>query len=170
MNTRELVKSAVEHYLKSNDFNGLLLKDMSPSQIRRVLKPLLEKEILAVRYGDVDLNPFIRPFSDPPIDLQLRFLRESKLDLVVVYPTKKELVKHINPNDYNGRPFTLELAKGCGQLDYRAFDLTVLEFYRNDARYYYRASDVSGAIYAEDDSQHSLAESDRIFLKTFGFG
>src|SRR6185369_8023161 len=61
-------------------------------------------------------------------------------------------------------------AKGFGQLDYRCFDLSVLEFYRNDPRYYYKVDDISGEIFVEDDVSHTLPESDRIFLKTFGFG
>jgi hypothetical protein len=96
-------------------------------------------------------------------------LSESNLDFVVVYPTKKELAKYVNATDYSGKPFTLEIARGCGQLEYRCFDLSVLELYRNDPRYYYKASDVFGAIYASDDAQN-LPESDRVFLKTFGFG
>ena len=116
MKSRQLIKSAIEQYLGSDDFNGLHLEGMSSSQIRRLLKPLVEREILSVRCGDLDINPFIRPFSDPPVLKQLQFLQESNLKLVVVYPTKKELMKLVDPNEYSGRPFTLELAKGCGQL------------------------------------------------------
>jgi hypothetical protein len=167
---RKLVSATVTCYLGCSDFKGYCLKNVPPKELRRLLRPLLEKEIIAGRYGDLDINPFIRPFSDPAPDVQLEMLESSDLDLVILYPTKKELTKHVNPLDYNGRPFTLELAKGYGQLDFRCFDLSVLEFYRNDPRYYYKASDVFGVIYAQDDAVKSMATSDRVFLKTFGFG
>jgi len=166
---KRLVNLAVSHYLASRDFNGYLVPEKSPERLRSLLWPLLEHEILAARFGDLDINPHIRPFSDPPPDVQLKMLTESNLDLVVVYPTKKELAKHVNPANYSGRPFTLELAKGNGQLDFRCFDLSVLEFYRNDPRYYYKVGDVFGALFASDDAR-GLSESDRVFLQTFGFG
>src|SRR5580765_1025953 len=167
--TTQLVKATLNQYFTSRDFNGYRITEETGESLRNLLRPLLEQEVLAARFGDLDMNPMIRPFPDPAPDVQLRMLSESNLDFVVVYPTKKELAKHVKAAQYSGMPFTLEIARGCGQLEFRCFDLSVLELYRNDPRYYYKASDVFGAIYASDDAQN-LPESDRVFLQTFGFG
>ncbi len=42
MNVRELIKSTTEHYLRSDDFNGLHLQEMSAAKIRRILKTHLQ--------------------------------------------------------------------------------------------------------------------------------
>ncbi|WP_051043795.1 hypothetical protein [Psychromonas sp. CNPT3] len=63
------------------------------------------------------------------------------------------------------------MAKGAGQLDYRTFDLSVLEYYRNDPRYSYETDSIHGSISIEDEyfQSKSVPESDQILLKTFGF-
>jgi hypothetical protein len=63
----------------------------------------------------------------------------------------------------------LELALGQAQLAHRAFDLSVLEAYRNDPRYYYQTNDVSGSIHVSDEYGKHMPESDRILLQSFGF-
>jgi len=40
------------------------------------------------------------------------------------------------------------LALGEAQLSYRSFDLSVLEFYRNDPRHRYENDDINGRIYS----------------------
>jgi hypothetical protein len=68
-------------------------------------------------------------------------------------------------------PFTLRLALGDGQLEYRPFDLAVLEDYRNDPRYIYQSNDISGWISVHDEHYTSAAmrEPDKVMLETFGF-
>jgi hypothetical protein len=77
----------------------------------------------------------------------------------------------VNPDDYRGRPYTYEMAMGAGQLEFRYFDLTVLEFYRNDPRYYYWCDDINGHISIHDEHYHgdSMPEKDKVLLETFGF-
>ncbi len=67
--------------------------------------------------------------------LQKATLNESAF--IVLYPTPSVLKKIVRPRSYLGRPFSLMLACGCAQLEPRFFDLSVLETYRNDPRYYY---------------------------------
>ncbi len=69
------------------------------------------------------------------------------------------------------RPYTKELALGEGQLAFRAFDLSILEIYRNDSRYYYVSNDVDGLISVTDEQDRSneMRESDKALLQTFGF-
>ena len=57
------------------------------------------------------------------------------------------------------------------QLSTHAFDLAVLEFYRNDPRYKYSCDDIHGWISISDDYYESpdVPERDQILLDTFGF-
>jgi hypothetical protein len=63
------------------------------------------------------------------------------------------------------------LALGEPQLLPISFDLTVLEFYRNDPRYDYYCDDISGSITFLDskDSAPDTPEHDKVLLQTFGF-
>jgi hypothetical protein len=75
-------------------------------------------------------------------------------------------LKHaVERAQYKGKPFTLELALGEAQLAYRVFDLSVLEFYRNDPRYRYYCDDIAGSISVQD----RMRDSDKIYLRSFGF-
>ena len=47
-----------------------------------------------------------------------------------------------------------------------SFDLSVLEFYRNEPRYIYENDDIRGHIYYDSDDLH---DGDKILLQTFGF-
>jgi hypothetical protein len=63
------------------------------------------------------------------------------------------------------------MALGAPQLEFRAFDLHVLEVYRNDPRYWYDSSDIGGSVsistaYSGGDG---VNESDKIVLQSFGF-
>jgi hypothetical protein len=77
----------------------------------------------------------------------------------------------VDPNKYKGMPFSLVLALGAAQLDFRCFDLSVLEIYRNDPRYYYRVGDTEGMISISDKFYRNkkMANSDQVLLQTFGF-
>lgn len=63
------------------------------------------------------------------------------------------------------------MARGAGQLDYRTFDLSVLEYYRNDPRYSYETDFIHGQISITDEffESDSVPEHDQILLQTFGF-
>ena len=62
------------------------------------------------------------------------------------------------------------LAEGSGQLELAFFDLELLEFYRNDPRYYYECNDIGGRICIEDDHylSESVDEKDKVLIKAFG--
>ena len=172
-----LVKRVVNHYLKSKDFNGYPLNVpgldplFPPDQLRAFLRPLIASGRVIARYADWEINVFIKRLPDEPIEAQLKMLEASKLEYVVLYPTTKELKKIVKPNKYKGRPFSLMLALGVAQLDFRCFDLSVLEIYRNDPRYYYRVGDTEGMISISDEFYRSrqMAKSDQVLLQTFGF-
>lgn len=63
------------------------------------------------------------------------------------------------------------MALGAGQLEFRVFELAVLEAYRNDPRYSYQNDDIRGQICISDEYYLSpdVPERDKVLLETFGF-
>jgi len=84
---------------------------------------------------------------------------------------EKYLQEVIDRSEYENRPYILALALGSPQLDFKAFDLSVLEFYRNDPRYIYENNDIRGLISISDEyfESESVPESDQVLLDSFGF-
>jgi hypothetical protein len=147
---------------------------LSEVELRRWLAELIEADEIAVRLDRFSINPMIRRRPDPPKERQIAMLEEAKLDesaFIVLYPTPRVLKKVVRRRSYTGRPFSLMLAYGCAQLEPRAFDLSVLEIYRNDPRYHYEVDDMFGYISVTDEfyKGKKIKSSDRAFLQTFGF-
>jgi len=135
--------------------------------IKVFLEPLIEEQRITVRCDEVDTNPFIKRMADLPPDREVARLNEWRGGILIAYPTQKEMATRIRHEDFVVRPFTLEMALGAARLDFRAFDLGVLEQYRNDPRYYYQVSDTHGSIWVHHE--HGMKESDKVFLEHFGF-
>ncbi len=57
------------------------------------------------------------------------------------------------------------------QLSFKSFDLSILEFYRNDPRYVYDCDDISGRISVTNKHYQSsdMRKVDQVYLQTFGF-
>jgi len=186
MEQKELLETITHYYLNSPDFNGISLTNigLNLDEIKILLKGLLEKGEINLNFGDRHPNPYILAFEPEPIEEQL--LKLNKLNFqeplaeqndyfilndnkitCCVYPSKQYLAKIVNPNDYLDKPYTLLLALGEPQLAFRSFNLRVLEFYRNDPRYYYDTDDISGIIYTKTNS--GVVEHDQVFLQSFGF-
>lgn len=167
-----------EFYLSSLDFNGVpvrtLRKHLGHDMLAttELLERLLKAEDVDLLFGNVHPNPHIKAFSHIGHEQQLEFLKELGLtDSVCVYPGKKHLAKLPLDARFEGRPFDLELAQGYGQLEYRAFDLSVLEHYRNDPRYYYETDFVNGSISIKDEyfESQSMPKHDQVLMQSFGF-
>ena len=62
------------------------------------------------------------------------------------------------------------LALGKAQLEYKSFELSVLELYRNDPRYSYEYDDIHGYISIRDElyGKSKMKASDEILLESFG--
>lgn len=90
---------------------------------------------------------------------------------MIIYPTPAVLEQRVDRAKYAGQPFALRLALGEAQLDYHSFDLSILEFYRNDPRFYYRVDDVFGSIWMKDEHAHDgkTDERDQVYIESFGF-
>jgi hypothetical protein len=126
-----------------------------------------------MEFGLAHPNPHIKAFPRiPSIANQLRELAKNDLQHACVYPTPKVLRKAVSAEACRDRPFTRRLMLGEAQLAFHAFDLSVLEFYRNDPRYHYESNDISGWISISDAYARSpeMNDCDRVVLQTFGIG
>jgi hypothetical protein len=177
-NLNPVVAAVVGGYLGSQDFNGVpvgvLTADLQMDwrTLKSRLNDLVESQQVGILFADSDLNPYIPRHGFEPIPTQLAKLAamDDPAD-VVAYPMPSVLEQVVERPDYVGRPYTLALALGAPQLAFRAFDLHVLETYRNDPRYLYQTDDVGGSISVGDDALWSedMQESDQVLLQTFGF-
>jgi len=173
----KLVQIVTNHYLTSRDFNGLLLESLhemvggDSGAFLATVADLIRGRQIAVVFGDIQPNPYIRAFPDEPPDKQVAKLSEACINTACAYPARDVLVATVNRNNYPGKPYTLELALGAGQLEFRAFDLVILEHYRNDPRYHYDNDDIHGCISVGDAfyRRSEMLEKDKTLLKSFGF-
>ncbi|MBQ1089655.1 hypothetical protein [Streptomyces sp. B93] len=166
-----LLALATEFYVQSHDFNGLPVHalEMEPDDLRALLRPLVEAGTAYVNYGDRHPNPHILAFEPESREQQLEKLATNDLAGACLYPTVGHLESVVDRDTYRGRPYSLELALGYPALGYHFFDLSILESYRNDPRYYY-SFDISGRISIHDDHfrQSTMPERDQILLESFG--
>jgi hypothetical protein len=174
---RLLLEDVTSSYLNSGDFNGIRALELAHRlgqpwpDIKQIIAPLIEKELVGVLDEKSDINPAIIRIGFEPKDVQLKKLDDSNLDHTFIYPRTAHLKTAVDPFNYAGRPYVLELALGNPQLSFRSFDLSVLEFYRNDPRYSYENRDIDGLISIRDEFYKSdqMPERDQILLQSFGF-
>lgn len=171
----ELYEVVEDKYFSSGDFNGMPIYgledifDINSDEFRAMLRQAIEDEILTARF---DGNPHIRAFSKIPKDKVIEsFDNADYPGHTCLYPHEKKLVNSQKLEKYSKAPYELSLAKGAGQLDFRTFDLSVLEYYRNDPRYSYDTDFIHGQISITDEyfESESVPEHDQILLQTFGF-
>jgi len=170
----EKVLSVVtDFYLGSHDFNGIpiwnLQKEINQdwSFVRDIIRRLVKEELVGVIDEDTDLNPHIIRWGFEPTHIQISKLEKDLPPThLCIYPRPKHLEKVVDRTKYNHEPYKLRLALGEAKLAYRSFDLSVLEFYRNDPRYRYENDDIQGRIYYVSED---LADRDKVLLETFGF-
>jgi hypothetical protein len=163
------------HYFDSGDFNGLPIRtlsdffDIKSDEFRSSVRKAIEDDILTARF---DGNPAIRAFSKVPKETVLEQLDgKDVLDQVYLYPHGDRLKSSEHLDKYKDSPYELELARGLGQLDFKTFNLSVLEYYRNDPRYAYSTDFIHGTISITDEylESESVPKHDQILLQTFGF-
>ena len=171
------LEAITEFYIGSRDFNGIPVVNLQQqngldeNRLRNILRSLVETNKISLVFGDIHPNPHIKALPDEPVSDQLHKLDTQLSVHTCAYPTQPHLAGVVDAGSYGGRPYELELALGEAQLAFRAFDLSVLEVYRNDPRYRYETNDISGwiSIHGDQDQPSSLAERDLVFLQTFGF-
>jgi hypothetical protein len=181
-----ILRKITDFYLRSRDFNGIPITDLGENfeEIRKVLKLLLEESKIVLNFGDRHPNPHILAFEPELREEQIEKLNKLKFEAPIyeqygplkmqtnfinccAYPSKIHLASIVRKDHYRNKPYTLSLALGKPQLSYRAFNLKILESYRNDPRYSYETNDISGSISAKKEGE--LEKPDEIFLQTFGF-
>lgn len=174
MSNMEILDRITQSYLASPDFNGIagrtLVDEFGEEATRSALGNLVSTGHISLVFGDMHPNPRIKALPPEPTDEQLRKFDTSDLMRTGVYPERIHLETVVDPSNFSGRPFELELALGAAQLEHRSFELAILEFYRNDPRYFYQFTDSSGLISIADKYYESdeMPESDQILLESFG--
>ena len=170
---KEIIQNKItEYYLKSHDFNGIHIWNLLSTvgkewaEIKPLIQDLIKSDSIRIIDEKTDINPNIIRIGFEPLETQLKKANADEPGYMCLYPTKSILKKTVNPSDYNSEPYKLRLALGEHQLSYVSFDLSVLEFYRNDPRYRYENDDIQGHIYYDAEQ---LSESDKAFLVTYGF-
>lgn len=135
------------------------------------IKRLIEQNLVGVLFQKSSENPHIIRTGFEPNDDQINQLENDDIHHTCLYPRSKHLKKVINREKYINKPYTLLMALGEPQLSFISFDLSVLEFYRNDPRYYYNSDDINGSICIKDEFyfQTEIPEKDKVLLSTFGF-
>ena len=176
MTRDDLLEKITRFYLESPDFNGLPLRDFfgaDYAQIQELLKDLIRDEMIAIVYGDGHPNPHIRALPEHhTAEEQIALLTSSPfIKRACAYPLPKHLERVVDRSNYAEKPYTLELALGGPQLSHRAFDMMILETYRNDPRYHYECDGIKGYISITDEyyESDSIDESDQVLLNEFGF-
>lgn len=169
---KKIMDEIFDFYVNSSDFNGITLfsleKMFNSDQIKLIIKDLILEEKVTI---ESDTNPYIKRFTKPLCENQLDVL-EKYSGIICVYPSPEYLEKKVDPTKFVDLPFKRELLLGEGQLESRFFDLSVLDYYFNDPRYFILNFDYHGSIcikdefYFDDDTQ----ERDKISLETFGLG
>ena len=169
----DILREVTDHYLNSGDFNGLFALKLTgdQEQLKSALSQMIREDRISLTFGDIHPNPHIKAFEAEPASKQLEKIDTLGLQSVCIYPTKAHLATVVDQSQYHGLPFTQKLAMGEPQLGFYSFNLSVLEIYRNDPRYYYRNDDVSGTISIASNHPESgeMQKSDQVLLQTFGF-
>jgi len=165
----EMLKIITEKYLSSEEFNGQPLRGLKSE--KQYIITLIQEGKIEINFGDKHPNPHIKAFELDDKDTQIEKINRIGFSNACAYPTKEHLKNVVDINKFKNKPFTLRIALGEPTLNFGVFDLSVLEFYRNDPRYFYSTDDISGWISISDKYYKSLKvkPSDKILLQTFGF-
>ena len=166
-----------DYYLNSGDFNGISAGELADAfnvdwlTLRSPLQDLIAEGRVGALFADTAHNTHIIRLGFEAEEVQIGKLATTDLFHTCIYPRPLHLREVVELVKYWTEPYELCLALGEPQLAYRAFDLSVLEAYRNDPRYHYLTNDIRGQIYIKTESAESpqFPESDKILLETFGF-
>lgn len=199
-NKHKVIKSVFDFFIKSKDFNGITLTDLSSrtninyQQLLLIIKELVLEDIVSIQS---DLSPHIIRTHHYDKEKQIQLLKEAKNNkvtiineikvpspkktkiiritsdshLICAYPTESYLKQNRNVDEFREKPYSQRLALGEPHLTPVFFELNVLERYSTDPRYDFRFYDYSGHISIKSTKNETLLrENDRVFLDTFGLG
>ncbi len=171
----QVLEFITRQYLDSHDFNGLPIQKLTETfkvdwtAIKDEVIQLADQELVGALFSDAALNTHIIRMGFEPKETQIEKLSSGNLD-ACLYPLPKHLENVVKKENYTGEPYVLALALGAPQLSFRSFDLSVLEYYRNDPRYRYENDDIRGSISIKDEyyKTDSVPERDQVLLESFG--
>jgi hypothetical protein len=175
MNSDYLARIVADHYLRSDDFNGIPLSELyrrgnesTPSE----LQDLIREGILEIVSSKWDPNPHIKRLPSMPREKQLATIRRPGQQLVCVYPSPSYLEGLGEGLDDADRPFTTRLRKGEPQLQPTFFEPSVLERYHSDPRYEFEVHNFGGHIAISGDYYESdqMPGRDKVIIQSFGYG
>lgn len=173
----DILREVTRSYFESRDFNGISAIGLTQQLgfdwrgMHDALRGLIEEDSIGVLYSEFELNTHILRLGFPQKDVQIAKLGTDDLFHTCIYPHSTYLKNIVDVSRYAAEPYKLCLALGQPQLAYRSFDLSVLEFYRNDPRYHYTNNDISGHISVRSDFYDSddMPKHDQVLLESFGF-
>ena len=174
MFNEDILRSIVNFYIDSLDYNGILVSEISRTcntseeELLNQLSSLIIDGLVTLTFSSVFLNPHIKAFPDLETHEQVKKLKSESFDGICAYPTAECLKKFKKANKHRGKPYSRRLFLGEPQFEPVYFDLTILEKYLNDPRYVVQNDDYSGSIYSKDEYDMELGEG--FFLDTFGPG
>jgi len=169
-----LLCEVTNFYLESDDYNGIsvasLVRRHGESMVRRCLSQLIDEGLASVVFGDYHPNPHIKALPSKSEGEQCRKLCTPLFQQACVYPNARHLTGVVDARAFSDRPFELCLTLGEPQLVHKSFDLSVLEIYRNDPRYYYSYDDIHGLISVKSEflKTEEMKASDQVLLESFG--
>lgn len=172
-NRDDLLARAIAKYRGSGDFNGLpvrTLGEAEPETSAKVIDLIRKRELDLVR-GDYHPNPHIKALAPEPFEDQISKIEADGLGTGCLYPTPEKLDGVDGEAECSAPPYTRALMLGAPQLEFRSFDLRLLEWYRNDPKYYYQVDDVHGQINLRHEFRDIKpdATKDDLELARFGF-
>ena len=172
LNKNRILQEITRFYLESPNFNGTSPAELSRrlsvefSEIFDFLTELISEEKVGILYAPTFINPHIIRLGFEAVDKQIERLTNPETEIICLYPLPGHLQKVVNQANYQNEPYKLTLALGSPQLAYRSFEISVLEYYRNDPRYTYRTDDIKGHICYSSDQ---MATHNQTMLESFGF-
>lgn len=188
---QKILNETFDFFVKSRDFNGIPLTTLSElTEIE--YKSLIDLIKMEIENGNISvqssINPRIISLGHFDTDTQLKIMDDAKNNVtkkidslphisfnshsICIYPSQKLLKSRRDVSEFNGSPFTKQLALGEPQLKPYYFEIEVLERYFGDPRFSFVFKDYSGQIsYTEDENYiPNVSETDQIFIQTFGLG
>lgn len=159
---------AYNHFVKSNDYNGLPLYNIIAECTREELVFILQ-ELIQERKIDIitgTSNNHIKSFDVMNVEEQVGLLPTLSINDYCIYPTEEVLRENRDVAAYEYKPFSKLMALGKPQLKCCFFKIEILYKYVLDPRFDFSFSDYSGSIYSNDN----VDDADEIHIKSFGIG
>lgn len=156
------------HFVESNDYNGLPLSDIitdcTKEELLFTLQELIQERKIDIVIGT--LNNHIKFFDVANVEKQVELLSTLSINDCCIYPTEEILHDNRDVSAYVYKPFSKLMALGKPQLKCCFFAIEILHQYVSDPRFDFSFSDYSGSIYSNDN----VDDADKIHIKSFGVG